>query len=268
MTVRLKSLKLVCFSPTGTAKSILVAVARGINHGNTDLIDLTKPGTRKLKLQTSEKNLLVVAVPVYMGRVPALLLEWLNGIVAYGSPAVCIVVYGNRAYDNALIELGDILIKHGCTLIAGAAFIEEHSYSSSVFPIAKGRPDKKDIYYAEYFGQTINEKLSSVSSIDQIQKVFIPGNCPDGDRTKIWSLDFITVNRACTQCGTCSERCPVGAIDAKNSHLIDKEKCITCCACIRYCPQKAKAMKSGPVKDAAMRLGMLYKERKEPVCFI
>ena len=48
---------------------------------------------------------------------------------AHNTPAVCVVVYGNRAYDDALLELKDILTERGCRPIAGAAFIGEHSFS-------------------------------------------------------------------------------------------------------------------------------------------
>jgi len=58
------------------------------------------------------------------------------------------------------------------------------------------------------------------------------------------------------------------AIDPENSSCIDTIKCITCCACIKACPKTARTMKSGPVKNAAMRLNKLYKERKEPEYFI
>ena len=266
--MKIQSLKLVCFSPTGTTKAIIQGVARGINQGTMQLIDITKPDTRKQPLQTSENELLVVAVPVYMGRVPALLSECLHAIQAHNTPAVCIVVYGNRAYDDALLELKDILISRGCIPIACAAYIGEHSFSSSETPTAEGRPDASDLNYAELFGRKINEKLLSISSVDHISDINIPGNYPYGGITKLWSVDFIAVSNECSQCGVCAEGCPVGAIDSKNSKLIDKEKCITCCACIKNCPQNARTMKPGLVKDAAMRLTKLYKERKEPVFFL
>ena len=265
--MKVQSLKLVCFSPTGTTKSIIQSIASGINQSTAELIDITKPNARKQELQTSENELLVVAVPVYMERVPALLNEWLHAIKAHNTPAVCVVVYGNRMYNNALLELKDILIKRGCKPIAGAAYIGEHSFSSSEMPTAAGRPDATDLNHAELFGRKINEKLLSVSSVDHISDLNIPGNYPYGGVTELWSVDFIAISNDCTQCGICAEGCPVGAIDSEKSNLIDKEKCTLCCACIKRCPQKAKTMKPGLMKDAAIRVNEMFQERKEPEFF-
>lgn len=266
--MKIQTLKLVYFSPTGTTKKVIQSIAHGINHKTVELIDITKPAARKQPLQTSADELLIVAVPVYMGRVPALITDWLHSIAARNTPAVCVVVYGNRAYENALLELKDILTQCGCKPIAGAAYIGEHSFSSDETPTAKGRPDESDLRHAELFGSEINKKLQSVPSIVQIPDIHFPGTYPYGGVTELWSVDFISISVDCTQCGICAERCPVGAIDSENSALIDKEKCITCCACIKNCPQKARSIKPSLVKDAAIRLNKLYKERKEPVCLI
>lgn len=268
MTIRIKSLKLACFSPTGTTKTIIQSIAHGINLSSVELLDITKPGARKQPLQTSENELLMVAVPVYMGRVPALLNEWLHAIKAHNTPVICIVVYGNCVYENALHELRDILIKRGCLPIAGAAFVGEHSYSSQKTPVAKGRPDESDLNYAELFGRKINERIRSFSSVEKIPVINVPGNYPNERVKEIWSIDFIAVSNDCIQCGICSNGCPVDAIDPENSILIDKEKCITCCACIKKCPQNARAMKTSLVKDTAIRLNKRYKKRKEPEYFL
>ncbi len=264
----IRTVILAYFSPTGTTRSIAQAIARGINPNTVEQIDITKPGARKKQLRTSENDLLVIAVPVYIGRVPALLSQWLHEIKAEKTPVVCVVVYGNRDYDDALIELKNIMKKSGGMPIACAAYIGEHSYSSSEVPIAEARPDAKDLKHAEFFGRKINEKLGSISSGDHISDVNVPGFYPYKGDTKLWSVDFIAISDECVQCGICAQGCPVGAIDSENSNLIDKEKCITCCACIKNCPQNARTMKTGPVKDAAERLNKLYKERKEPVFFL
>ena len=266
--MKIDSLKLICFSPTGTSRTVIQSIARGINHSTVELIDITTPHARKEPLETSENGLLIVAVPVYMGRVPALLMEWLQAIRAHDTPAVSVVVYGNRVYDDALLELNDILAQRGCKPIAGAAFIGEHSFSSAETPTARDRPDAGDLHHAEAFGRKIREKLNAVPSVDRICDVAIPGCRPYRGDAKLWIVDFIAVSDACTRCGTCAEGCPTGAIDPEDGNLTDAETCITCCACIKRCPTHARTMKPGPVRDASVRLSTLYKERKEPEYFL
>ena len=267
--MKMNTAKLVYFSPTGTSKAVVQGIVSGIDPSTMELIDITTPDARKQPLQTSEDELLDVAVPVYMGRVPALLNEWLNAIQAHNTPTVCFVVYGNRAYENALLELKDIVINCGCIPIAGAAYIGEHSFSDSEAPTAQGRPDEDDLNHAKVFGQKIREKLQSISSISQVSDVNVPGSYPYEGVTELWDVDFVAVDdNLCAQCGFCSEVCPVGAIDSENSTKINHKKCITCCACIKSCPQNARTMKPGLVKDAQIRLNELYKEPKKPVYFL
>jgi ferredoxin len=266
--MEIESVKLVYFSPTQTTKTVVREIARGVDYGTVEDIDITRPGARKHPLQTSEKELLILGVPVYMGRVPALLTEWLHAIKAHNTPAVCVVVYGNRVYEDALLELKDILAERGCKPVAGGAWIGEHSFSRAETPTAEGRPDAGDLKHAEWFGQKIREKLRSVSSADRIPVVTLPGCHPYRGDPKLWAVDFIAVGDACIRCGICAEGCPAGAIDPENSHGIDTGKCITCCACIRHCPRHARTMKPGLVRDASVRLHTLYNGRKEPEYFL
>ena len=266
--MKVDAVKLVCFSPTGTTKSVVNSICCGLAIDKVELIDITTPEARETKLLLAENELLVIGVPVYMGRVPAVINEWLNSIAGCNAPAVCVVVYGNREYDNALLELNDIVTERGCHVIGGAAFVGEHSFSCSERPTAEGRPDEVDLKEAELFGARINKKLFMVSPDKQFADINIRGTCPYEGSTKLWNLDFIEVTSECTECGLCSTVCPVGAIDPARNNLIDIEKCLTCCACIKSCPQNARKVKPSPVEDASYKLFNLYHERKNPEYFL
>ncbi len=265
--MKVQSLKLVCFSPTGTTKSIILGIARGMHKGPVELIDITKAKVREKRLCLSEHDLLIVGVPVYIGRVPTLARDWLQTLEGCDTPVVCVVVYGNRAYEDALLELKDITQQRGCVPIGCGAYIGEHSFSQADAPIAVGRPDEDDIGHAEKFGWKLAEKLNSLRSVNDIGDITIPGNVPYRNAESSLPLDFIEVDDSCLRCGICAEACPVGAIDMENGTLLNREKCILCCACIKSCPQGARKMKPGAVKDIAIRLSALCAERKEPACF-
>jgi len=261
-------IKLACFSPTGTTRAITDAIARGLNHGATQIVDITKPHARSQPLHVSGNELLVVAVPVYGGRIPPVVASWLRELKGDRTPAVCVAVYGNRAFEDALLELKNTLAERGCLPLAGAAFIGEHSFSSAETPVAVARPDAADLASAEEFGRRIRETIAALPSADRATAVQVPGHSPYKALKPPSAIDFLELSDECKQCGHCAEACPVGAIDNDNPRLVDQAACIKCCACIKVCPEQARSVKPGPIKDIAVRLTTNCQDRKEPEFFL
>ena len=122
------------FSPTGGTKKIADAISAGF-HTPVVEMDLTKADST---VTLGENDGLMAVLPVYAGRVPQIALERLAALKGSGQKAVAVVVYGNREYEDALLETEDALEANGFQVIAAAAFIAEHSIARS---IAAGRPD-------------------------------------------------------------------------------------------------------------------------------
>lgn len=149
------------FSPTGASRKIANGIAGGIAGTGTfeqKTIDLTKPQAREKTYEFRSNDILVIGYPVYGGRVPAVLQNVLCGLKGTATPAVLAAVYGNRDYEDALLEGQDLLAEGGFTVLAAGAFIGEHSYSAKV---GAGRPDAEDLQAAESLGIKAAEKISA-----------------------------------------------------------------------------------------------------------
>jgi len=265
--MKITSAKLACFSPTGTSRSIIKAIGNGLSITELELVDITKPEVRQKALQTASDELLVVAMPVYSGRLPAFTESWLNSMSLAGTPTVCVAVYGNREYDDALLELQDIVRQQGGVPVACAAFIGEHSFSAEGTPIAVARPDAQDLEKANAFGSAVRSTIDSFSPESASAEIAVPGKRPYKERSKGAPLDFIEISGNCTECGFCASVCPSGAISKAMPASTDFAKCIRCCACIKACPEEARSMKEGAMMDIARKLSTMCSDRKEPVTF-
>ena len=153
------------FSPTGTSRRVAEAVGRGLNCTQTVVCDATHDA---VCVAAERGDAAVFAVPVYGGHAAPLALRRLDAVRGDGTPAVVVVLYGNRAYEHAACELADFVAARGFVPVAAAAFVGEHSYSTARWPIAAGRPDGDDCAEAEAFGRVVAAKLAAggVRAID------------------------------------------------------------------------------------------------------
>lgn len=244
------------------------AIAGGAGAEKIEVLDLTRACSRRYSSPGNETELVILGVPVYTGRVPFQAVEALQHMEDKGTPAVIVVVYGNRAYEDALLELNDIARRIGFVPIAGAAFVGEHSFSTTETPIAVGRPDQEDLEKALAFGRMVREKLDAMESQPVSRFLKIPGNYPYRERTQHIASPQ-TVVSLCTRCGTCKEICPEDAITISDSGVTsDEDRCILCCACIKACPNGARHMDDQELLQIAEELSSTCREGKLPEAFI
>ena len=111
----------VYFSPTKATQKIAYEVADAI-AADRDLtsiaIYLTKPKSRPVRAGGQENDVFLFAFPVYSGRVPAVLMDCIDQFEGDGAKAVVVGVYGNRHYDDALLEAADLLGEQAAAIVA------------------------------------------------------------------------------------------------------------------------------------------------------
>ncbi|MDY3015006.1 MAG: EFR1 family ferrodoxin [Evtepia sp.] len=236
------------FSATNTTKKVVTQIARRLaDRANVPLqtFDFTRPDARKQPKAFSEGDLVVFGTPVYAGRVPNLLIKFVASVQGNGAMAVPVVCYGNRNYDDALMELRNTLEEGGFRTMAGAAFSCQHAFSRTQ---NAGRPDISDLTIASGFADQVLDKVIKVASFEHHEPVFVKGNNPvgpyytprdrHGNPINILKVKPLTSD-ACNHCGRCAKECPLGSIDREDtSKLIGP--CMKCNRCVRLCRRGAK----------------------------
>lgn len=265
--MKIKKIRLISFSPTRTSKRVIDAIASGIGNIPADTVDLTYPDAVSA-LQIGADELAVIGVPVYAGRVAPLAAKRLAAIKGNNSPAVIVVIYGNREFEDALFELKDIAENAALIPLAAGAFIGEHSFSGPATPVGAGRPDAVDLAVANAFGVKISEKIAGIEDVATGPEVRVPGNHPYKDGVGPMPVTPKVIEAKCTQCGICLSTCPTGAIALNSQIAIDKELCIFCCACIKNCPEEALMIDAEPIKQKRQWLYENCTERKEPKLYL
>lgn len=258
--LNIKKVTAVYFSPTSGTKKYVKAIAKGL-CAEYEVIDLTVPQNRKREYVFGGEDLVILGAPVYAGRLPEVEGGIFEGIRGENTPAVFNVSYGNREFEDALLEEKEICEQNGFIGIAAGAWIAPHTYSSR---IGAGRPDKADRESLKKFIDGIKEVLKE--DIPGPGGLKIPGEHPYRERKR---PDYHPLGEEnCIGCGTCVSVCPVEAISEAAPRETDASKCINCFACVKNCPLGARQVTSLAHQALVDRLeSNLISVRKEPSSF-
>jgi ferredoxin/flavodoxin len=259
---------LIYFSATGTTKKLVQTFGEALGKDCASLDLLRHPLTQELAFSPDEA--VVVGVPVYSGRAAPIALESIEHMRGSSTPAAILVAYGNRAYDDALLELKDCLEERGFVVAAAGAFVARHA----VFPrYAIGRPDESDLAILRALAGKFAEKIADASRLK-------PGSLEvNGKRPYRKPVDMTLYPRAndsCIGCGACAALCPAKVINPENPRAKPAKGCLSCAACIHVCPQHARSFGGfvytffDVVFDFIFRTLFFWRknERKEPEIFV
>ena len=233
----MKRLVTMHFSPNGGTKATVDSLAASFTGAETLEVDLAIADNRQKEWTFGADDLVIVGMPVYSGRLPALSAEIFEKLSGNQAQAIAIAAYGNRHYDDALLELNHELAAKGFRVIASGAVIAEHCLERHV---AANRPDADDQAKLVKIAADVKAKMEKGDD----HQPSVPGNQP---YKALPTYAAPVGNEACDNCGICLTNCPVEAIDPEDPKKTDPEKCIFCGACINVCPKGARATEKLPM---------------------
>ena len=240
-------IRAVFFSATGTTEKICKTIAEELATALSlplEVTDFTLPAGREVPPVFTPSELVFFGTPVYAGRVPNVLLPYIRSLEGRGAAAVPIVLFGNRNFDDALIELRDLLEADGFRTVAAVAFVGEHAFSRI---LAAGRPDAEDMAKARDFAAALAARLRTagelphpitVEGCEPIRPYYTPRD-RQGNPVNILKVKPKVDPVKCDRCGICARVCPMGSVDPEDVTQY-KGICIKCGACEKKCPKGAR----------------------------
>lgn len=270
--MQIKKVTAIYYSASGNTARVTETVAKaiaGILDVPMDVLNITLPSAREESHSFSKNELVVAGTSVYAGKVPNKLLSyWKEKLSADGAPAVPVVTFGNRSFDNGLAELCAVLEGNGFSTVAAGAFAMPHVFSQK---LAADRPDADDLALMEELARSAakraqEETLPSPVSVtgDADAPYYTPLNTEGKPAVFLKAKPKTTSD--CDGCQICADVCPMGSISKENPAEVPGI-CIKCQACVIKCPKHAKFFDDEAFLSHVAMLEQNYTRRAESIIF-
>jgi len=240
------------YSQTGHTERIGRIIAaqwrkQGLNVHETDIesLDFSSMGNY---------DVIAAGVPVFYFDIPVNVKNRFQMIPDLEGIAVAsFVTYGGTGHNqhNTGCDVLELFQKHGGVPVCMKTFGNMSTFAPTWSAGNSERilryshlPDKKTYQDARDFGDTVLHFTGKgkVWEIDRECSFWSPMRMFNAAWWTALLIGRHEVNhQKCISCGTCTERCPGGAINSTD-FKIDKKKCIACMGCINNCPVQAIEM--------------------------
>ena len=219
------------FSPCGGTKSVADIISKEL--GDAPMQELTTPS---MNTAIDHDTLTFFCFPVYGGRIPKPMYDRMKIISGDKTPCVPVAVFGNRAVDDALLEMSELAGKYGFVTVAGCEMVAPHSI----------------------------EKLKAAESFSPVK---MPGDPNYASKKTPFLPLYPMASKECIGCGICEKYCPAGAIKGKHMRTVPT-KCISCMRCVSMCSTESRKVPAPMRLAAHLTLKKLCSERKEPKFYL
>lgn len=236
------------FSPTGGTRFAAVELAKAMG---ADEIDIT---VRCLDMSLQEEDVAIFFFPVYAGRIPVPMRERLSHIKASGTSAILVACYGNRAVEDALLEMSDRVKAKGFRTIGGAEIVTPHAFNPEV---GKFRPDEGE-------RRQLLDFVNRVLAKPVKNEVQMPGDPAYKDKKPAKLPLYPKAAKECIGCGICFNNCPMKAI-SEVKMKVNKKACISCMRCIDMCSTSSRHLpKSQELLSKGLAFAMAGLKKNKP----
>ena len=176
------------FSPCGGTKSVADIISKEL--GDAPMQELTTPS---MNTAIDHDTLTFFCFPVYGGRIPKPMYDRMKIISGDKTPCVPVAVFGNRAVDDALLEMSELAEKCGFVTVAGCEMVAPHSIDPQAAPT-----------------QATRQSCMSFSKSSRQPKASAPPKCPATPTTQ-------AKRRPSCRCTPWPPRSASAAVSAKNT---------------------------------------------------
>lgn len=281
-THTLKSV-VVVFSPHGNTLSVAETIKSSFYEQGvqSELINLTGKSWDEISnidySIVENCDLLVVGSPVYAWRIIEPIERFLSNLPPVSSKYAGLFITYGLISGIALLQAGKLLSRKGYKILGAAKVIASHSmiFEEGKDPF-RSHPDKKDLKMANFFAQSLVEKLNNPAPkpipLSILKPQFLAMRFLAkfvATRYGIAFLPGVHLNEElCLQCGKCEESCPLRIITLE-PYPRREGRCIKCYNCLRVCPANASTSLTMPFFDVFHKVASkIYSEKPWSKTFI